>query len=191
MSQQAWEQFYEKRNRFYINIQPIFEGCLRNLRAHKIHTVLDIGCGSGRYSIALAHEGYKVKGIDFSQEAIKLARKWADLEHVKITFTVGDIHKNLPYPSNSFDAAIAIDSIHYDTITSISFTLSEISRVLREGGILFVTLPQKTANKLMTHLIFTKEEANNLIEEYFTITGSSCNNEEFICIWAINNKKAS
>jgi len=42
-------------------------------------SVLDVGCGSGRYALALAHEGAaRVVGVDFSDEMIRLARNAAD-----------------------------------------------------------------------------------------------------------------
>jgi len=188
MSQQTWEQFYQKRNRFYVQTHPHIDKLVSTLKAHKTHTVLDIGCGSGRNSIALAKEGFKVKGIDFSKRAIGLAKKWAAQQELPILFQVGDIHKNLPYPDNSFDAVVAIDSIHYDSSESLTFTLSEISRVLRAKGILFVTLSTKTTNPLVTHLIFSEEEIKDLIGKYFNIINSSVDKENFVCILAQDQK---
>jgi 2-polyprenyl-3-methyl-5-hydroxy-6-metoxy-1,4-benzoquinol methylase len=39
--------------------------------------ILDAGCGSGRWSVALAREGYPVHGLDVSPQAIRLARELA------------------------------------------------------------------------------------------------------------------
>ena len=41
----------------------------------KSSVILDFGCGAGRNAIALAMEGYKMIAMDYSQEAIDLARK--------------------------------------------------------------------------------------------------------------------
>jgi ubiquinone/menaquinone biosynthesis C-methylase UbiE len=41
---------------------------------HTVHSVLDIACGTGRHSIALAERGYDVTGVDYSEELLKVAR---------------------------------------------------------------------------------------------------------------------
>ena len=39
-------------------------------------TILDIGCGSGRFSLPLAGKGAKVTGIDYSSQMIELANEY-------------------------------------------------------------------------------------------------------------------
>ena len=61
--------------------------------------VLDLGCGGGRHVVPFAKEGFESYGIDFSEEAIKLAKKFADEENVKVDLRVEDI-LNLSYSEN-------------------------------------------------------------------------------------------
>lgn len=55
-------------------------------------TILDLGCGQGRHSIALAKNGGVVTGIDFSQKNIAVAKKNAETEDVsKCHFICDDV----------------------------------------------------------------------------------------------------
>jgi SAM-dependent methyltransferase len=51
---------------------------------------LDIGCGAGAYSIFLAQNGFKVTGIDYVENALRLARQQAGRMHAKIEFVHAD-----------------------------------------------------------------------------------------------------
>jgi 2-polyprenyl-3-methyl-5-hydroxy-6-metoxy-1,4-benzoquinol methylase len=46
--------------------------------------LLDIACGEGSFSIALAPQGWDTAGIDQSPDMIELARKQAKLQHVDV-----------------------------------------------------------------------------------------------------------
>jgi ubiquinone/menaquinone biosynthesis C-methylase UbiE len=53
--------------------------------------LLDAGCGTGSYSIALAQEGFKVTGIDRSADLIAEARRKAKMAGISVHFSEGDI----------------------------------------------------------------------------------------------------
>jgi len=56
-------------------------------------TILDMGCGSGIYSIYFAKKGAEVTGIDFSPGMVSLARRNADIEGCRVDFIVNDLLK--------------------------------------------------------------------------------------------------
>jgi len=163
---------------------PQFNRVISKFRSLRVITVLDLGCGSGRHSVQLAREGFVVTGMDISEESLRLAKQWAANEEVKIEFIQGNFHKKLPFDENSFDAVLAIDTIHYDTRKSMLFTLSEIKRVLKQRGILFVTLPTRIGDVVVTHLIFSKEEIEELIGQEFQIIDSFLDEKKFLCVFA-------
>lgn len=99
--------------------------------------VLDVGCGNGRaYQL---FEGMTIgyAGLDVSEGLIAEARRLVTAPGVE--FKVGSMLK-LPYADASFDAVMAIASFHH--VPSVSCrrqALAEMRRVLKPGGILFMT----------------------------------------------------
>lgn len=77
-------------------------------------TVIDIGCGPGHYSIALARAGAeKVLGLDFAAGMLKIARERAEAQGVaqRCSFELGDF---LTYPiPERFDYAIVMGFMDY------------------------------------------------------------------------------
>jgi len=59
-------------------------------------TVLDVGCGTGNYSIELAHMGLEVVGIDPSGNMLKIAREKTEKEGLDIKFVLGTA-ESLPF----------------------------------------------------------------------------------------------
>src|SRR5437016_14512065 len=52
--------------------------------------VLDVGCGPGRHSLALARRGFTVVGVDISETFVRLARQAAEAEGLPATFVRAD-----------------------------------------------------------------------------------------------------
>jgi 2-polyprenyl-3-methyl-5-hydroxy-6-metoxy-1,4-benzoquinol methylase len=75
---------------------------------------LDVGCGSGWYSLAIAEKGAgKTVGLDFSAEMIRLARERAAARKLseKLTFVQADV---MAYqPETSYDVGLAIGLFDY------------------------------------------------------------------------------
>lgn len=88
------------QNRDELEAQEFVESLLQYLQPPPGSSMLDIACGEGRYARQLAEHGYRVTGIDISQESIAAAKAFeaADLE-----FFVQDMR--LPFITNYFDYA--------------------------------------------------------------------------------------
>lgn len=96
--------------------------------------VLDVGCGPGLLSTALAERAGKVEGVDFSEKMIAAARKLAP----ELKFQVANA-EHLPYPESCFDVAICCNTAHHFARPRTVFT--EILRVLKPGGRIVVIHP--------------------------------------------------
>lgn len=94
--------------------------------------ILDIGCGGGFLSNALAEDGHKVVGIDMAEDALDVARdydKTRSVEYIK-----ADAYK-LPFPDNSFDVVTAMDFLEH--VEEPEKVIQEVSRVLKGNGQFF------------------------------------------------------
>ena len=101
--------------------------------------LLDIGCATGRVSIALARQGHTVIGIDIAEKQIVQAKRIARKERSKATFQHYE-PPTLPFPDASFDAALLLKTYCYvpQRTSRIAF-LAEIARVLCPNGRLFMS----------------------------------------------------
>ena len=98
--------------------------------------VLDVGCGTGVMSRALAAEvgrAGRVEGIDPSRAFIGVARRLgrAAGPGSRLAFRVGD-GAALPYPDEAFDAVLAVTVLLH--VTESERILEEMVRVTRPGG---------------------------------------------------------
>lgn len=140
---QAWEQIFVEEG--WVFYEP-YEGVisfLPTLRANQAHRVLDLGCGSGRHTVFLARQGFEVYGIDASTTGIEMTREWLARERLNASLLTGDIYDGLPYADDFFDAVIAIQVIHHNTIRAVRNVISEVARVLSPGGLFLGNVPRK------------------------------------------------
>jgi SAM-dependent methyltransferase len=87
--------------------------------------LLDVGCGTGRYSAALGERGWDVTGVDISEDMLSRARA-RGVQVVRADSTA------LPFARESFDASVSI--LTHTDLRDFSGTVVEVARVLRSGA---------------------------------------------------------
>ena len=110
------------------------------LRRKGCQTVLDVGCGAGRNAVFLAEEGFYVVGVDISPTALELALEKARSKGVDRCVFVKHDFLELPFPDARFDAAFSCYAIENMSLSGIRKALSEMRRVVEDGGLILVTL---------------------------------------------------
>ena len=109
--------------------------------------VLDVGCQWGATTIAFARHGAKVTGIDIRSEFIEGAALRTKEQGVEAVFFVSPA-ENIDAKADTFDVVYCTNVIEH--VRSHEKSISEFSRVLKPGGILFMDGP----NRLSLHFLW-------------------------------------
>ena len=103
---------------------------------------MDLGCGAGRHTLHLARNGFKVHGFDASASAVERTRQLLHDEGLRADLRVHDMLDPLPYRCMFFDAVLATRVIHHTLVGNIKRIVSEIDRVLKNGGYVLLQVPE-------------------------------------------------
>lgn len=116
-------------------IMSYLEGEERNLK------ICEVGCGSARLSCFLSDYGYDVVGLDYSKNALKVAKNNFILTNNEGHFICGDA-ENLPFKDDSFDVVMSTGLLeHFKNPQPI---IDEMVRALKSGGLFYSDiLPDK------------------------------------------------
>jgi len=120
---------------FNVRLRRVYE----LLEGHRGGRVLDVGCGPGITVEHLVKEGFEFYGVDISREMIaECDRKFRHLGHAH--FSVGKIEE-LEFPDSFFDVVLSLGVVEY--IDDDGRAAAEIGRVVKPGGFVVVTLPNR------------------------------------------------
>jgi len=108
---------------------------------------LDVGCGTGSAFPMLRAREFDVVGIDLSSRMIAFAKqRYADDRGIQLSR--GDA-EFLPFAAASFDAVTCLGV--FESLPDYTPALREIARVLRPGGLLVLSIPNRISPYHITH----------------------------------------
>jgi len=131
-------------------------------------SILEVACGTGRFTVMLAERGADIIGLDISGPMLKQGREKAQAVSVagNVKFMRGDAAR-LPFPDNHFDTVVAMRFFHLAD-TPASF-LAEMRRVSKQQ-VFFDTFNRFSTRSLynwalpMGSRLYSSEEVYSLLE---------------------------
>jgi len=138
-------------------LEPGKEDGLKRLQVlEKIHPInfkngLDLGAGKGAYSFLLSTKVEKLFCTDIQKEYVR----GISLSGNKNIFSFVSSAKNIPLESESMESVFCIEVL--DHVKDLSGTISEIKRITKRGGHVFVSAPNKYFPIETHHVYFGKK----------------------------------
>lgn len=152
--------------------------------------VLDVGCGFGAFLLyCLEKNSKKVCGIEISDADLENARSY--LYNSKIELKKGSAIK-IPYPDNYFDTVVSFEVLEHIPKNRENKMFSEINRVLKDNGVLYLTTPYNSlVSKYLDpafYLIGHRHYSEKEIQNYSTSNGFEISKIKKIgTIWELLN----
>jgi ubiquinone/menaquinone biosynthesis C-methylase UbiE len=201
-----WNTIFQRQGRVFELPHEDLLGIVERLKREHIKNVLDLGCGTGRHTVLLAKHGFTVYGLDSAPGGITLTKQWLEAEGLSASLHLQDMATSFPYNDSSIDAVISIQVIHHGTLPTIQNVVREITRVLKTGGFLFITVPSlknQAANfqeiepntfvpldgreKGLPHHYFTPEELHKVFAQ-FSIEDIHLDVKRHYCLFGVLNR---
>lgn len=128
--------------------------------------VLDLGCGSGRDSLAFQKMCYEVVAVDGSEEVCKEARVQTGIDVQCMKF------EELSY-QGEFDGVWACASLLHVEKSAMHGVLNKVSNALKKSGVLYCSYKYGTEERTANGRFFNDYNEND-IPELFEDTGLKC-----------------
>jgi len=157
-----WDEIYNKKTHVNHGLDKPYKYLAKIISIfmrQKCVRILDLGCGSGRNLVPLVKAGFNVYGLDSSDSGISIARAELKKSLLKANLLIADAFSTLPFKDNFFDAVISTRVLQHSKEPGIKRAVSEINRIIKPGGIVFVTLPGRISNgKFREYLVKTAKK---------------------------------
>lgn len=133
---EEWDKFdtfdadeIEKIGNEYFDIVP------NSILKKESTRVIDLGCGSGRWSIYISPKVLSVEAIDPSKAIFSAAKFANDIPNIRFTQASVD---NIPFPNESFDFGVCLGVLHH--IPNTQQALNNLGAKIKENGHLLLYL---------------------------------------------------
>lgn len=102
--------------------------------------VLDLGCGAGWLTLAMAQRGADATGIDISEESLNVAREYYESIREEVPgsarYELADLN-HLSLAADSYDVIAVCGALHH--LTHVRHTIEELHKALRSGGLFWAS----------------------------------------------------
>lgn len=167
---QATSDSYEERHAGSLSNENAMAWGLWRIPESRLHIlgevagkdILELGCGAARWSIALAQQGARPVGLDFSSKQLQHARRL--MQEAGVDFSLIEASaEDVPLPDASFD--IVFCDWGAMTFCNPQRTVPEAARLLRSGGLF--TFSTATPISLLCEDMQADQITEHLMNDYF------------------------
>jgi 2-polyprenyl-6-hydroxyphenyl methylase / 3-demethylubiquinone-9 3-methyltransferase len=127
------------------------------LRGKKI---LDVGCGGGLLSEALAREGADVVALDLAEELIEIAKLHLYESHLKVEYRLQSVESLAEEIPGQFDAITCMEMLEH--VPDPSSILRACEKLLKPGGKLYISTLNRTPAAFAVAIVGAEYLANLL-----------------------------
>ena len=125
------DAIYVKIPKEMVEEQRVLEDLLNNLNL--LDPIIDLGCGTGKWTKKLLEKGHNVIGVDISPEMIKIA-KAKGVENIILSNI-----QNTPFEDNSFGTVTSFWTLqHMLTYEDLKLAVKEMCRLVNEKGMIII-----------------------------------------------------
>lgn len=133
--EQEWDRIYKDQGEVQFDVLPTVIVAADIFKRNGCKTIMDLGCGTGRHSIYLAQQGFKVYATDISETGLKITKSKAEnLNLSNIEVKQHDM-RDIPFADNSFDGILCVWTTGHGTLDDSCKNVNEIYRLLKPNGI--------------------------------------------------------
>jgi SAM-dependent methyltransferase len=143
----------------YVDMESLYQPFLAELPESA--RILDLGCGSGRDTLAFKNKGYQVDAIDYSEVLVKRATQLTGIAVQQQSFYEIDIH-------DVYDGVWACASLLHCDRNRLPDVLKRIHSALRCGGICYMSFKYGTTDREKDGRAFTdldEQQAKALLDQ--------------------------
>jgi SAM-dependent methyltransferase len=165
-------------------VDEIFTDSELDFLLGKIHAedeVLDMGCGTGRFTIPLAERVRSVSGLDLSPMMLATARKKLADKGLEADLREGDMAA-LPFADASFDVVVSMLALMHIPRADRQQVFREVARVLRPGGRLLIGVKNSVFERMFRGDRFAAVDITDVESEELIFTKTR-NGEDMVAPW--------
>ncbi|EXB47966.1 class I SAM-dependent methyltransferase [Acinetobacter sp. 1000160] len=154
-------EFFESTSK--VDMESLYQPFLRYLPAHAF--ILDLGCGSGRDTLAFKNKGYQVTAIDYSKELVDKARCLTGIDvRFESFYELSEL--------NQYDGVWACASLLHCERKRLPEVLEKILKALKVNGICYISFKYGKEDRYKDGRQFTdmnESQVQNLLKKFDNI----------------------
>lgn len=133
------------------DINPLRLQFIQDKVALQNKTVIDVGCGGGILSEALAKAGATVTGVDMSEDLIRVATHHAEAQSLNITYTLSPIDAVSQQNPHQFDIVTCMEMLEH--VPDPEAIVQACAQLTKPGGLLFFSTINRNVKAFLKTIV--------------------------------------